>query len=77
LLKADFRTDETFGFEVPTSLQGVDAAILDPRSTWADGAAYDEQAAKLADMFIENFAVYEAHVDADVLAAAPKSKVPA
>ncbi len=77
LLKADFRTDETFGFEVPTALQGVDAAILDPRSTWADGAAYDEQAAKLADMFIENFAVYEAHVDADVLAAAPKSKVPA
>jgi len=74
LLKADYREDDTFGFMVPTALDGVDAKILDPRSTWADGAAYDAQAAKLADMFIENFKVYEAHVDDNVKAATPKVK---
>jgi len=74
LLKADYRTDETFGFDVPTALVGVDSGVLDPRSTWADKAAYDVQAAKLADMFVDNFAQYEAHVDADVRAAAPRAK---
>ena len=74
LLKAEYRMDETFGFEVPTGLDGVDASVLDPRATWADKAAYDAQAAKLADMFIANFAQYEAHVDADVKAAAPRAR---
>ena len=74
LNKVNFRKDETFGFMVPTDVPGVDAAVLDPRSTWADGSAYDAQAAKLADMFVENFKVFEAHVDAAVLASAPKAK---
>jgi phosphoenolpyruvate carboxykinase (ATP) len=33
----------------------VDASILDPKSTWADKAAYDAQAEKLRDMFRKNF----------------------
>ena len=49
---------------VPTALDGIDAKILDPRSTWSDVAAYDEQAAKLAQMFLDNFAQYETHVTA-------------
>lgn len=72
LQSANFRTDETFGFDVPTALDGVDGTILDPRSTWTDKAAYDAQAVKLAEMFIANFEKFEAYVDADVLAAAPK-----
>lgn len=42
------RTDPNFGFEVPTAVPGVDAALLDPRSTWSDGAEYDAKAAELA-----------------------------
>ena len=45
-------------------------ALLDPRGTWADPAAYDAQAAKLAAMFAANFAQYETHVSDDVRAAA-------
>ncbi len=67
-----FRRDPNFGFEVPTALNGVDPSILDPRTTWADPAAYDAQAAKLVAMFVENFAQYEPHVDQDVLGAAPR-----
>jgi len=65
------RIDETFGFEVPLELDGVDAAILDPRGTWADPEAYDAQAAALVGMFRENFTIFAPHVDADVQAAAP------
>jgi len=74
---ANFRKDETFGFMVPTEVEGVDTAILNPRDTWSDKAAYDAQAAKLAQMFLKEFSVYEAHVDADVLAAAPLVREPA
>ncbi|MEP0698121.1 MAG: phosphoenolpyruvate carboxykinase [Nitratireductor sp.] len=73
----EFRTDPNFGFEVPVAVPDVDAAILDPRATWADQAAYDRQAAKLVGMFIDNFAKFEAHVDAGVRSAAPQVQVAA
>jgi phosphoenolpyruvate carboxykinase (ATP) len=68
---AAFRTDPNFGFSVPLAVPGVDPAILDPRSTWADRAAYDRQAARLVSMFAKNFAKFQAHVDQAVLGAAP------
>ncbi|MGB3416500.1 MAG: phosphoenolpyruvate carboxykinase [Mesorhizobium sp.] len=77
LNKASFRTDPNFGFEVPTSVPGVDSSILDPRSTWTDKAAYDRQAGKLVDMFIANFEKFETHVDASILGAAPHMQVAA
>ena len=68
---AEFRTDPNFGFDVPVSVPGVDDAILDPRETWDDKAAYDDQAAKLVKLFIDNFAPFESHVDQGVKEAAP------
>ncbi len=65
------RRDPNFGFQVPLELDGVDSAILNPRETWDDKAAYDAQASKLVDMFIDNFEKFEAHVDPDVRDAAP------
>ena len=67
----EYRVDETFGFEVPVSVPGVDQSLLDPRATWSDPAAYDRQARELAAMFRKNF---EKFPDAgeDVLAAGPK-----
>ena len=70
LADARFRRDPTFGFEVPVEVPGVDPALLDPRSTWSDPAAYDVQAARLAAMFVENFGQYEEHVSEAVRAVA-------
>jgi phosphoenolpyruvate carboxykinase (ATP) len=71
LASQPMRADPLFGFQVPTALPGVDPAILNPRETWPDRAAYDFQARALVDMFRANFEKFEVHVDADVKAAAP------
>ena len=68
---AEMRMDPNFGFQVPVSVPGVDDALLDPRSTWADGGAYDAAAADLVDKFTRNFAKFEEHVDEAVREAAP------
>jgi phosphoenolpyruvate carboxykinase (ATP) len=71
LNESEMRVDPNFGFEVPIAVHDVDSAILDPRSTWDDGAAYDVQAQKLVSMFINNFEKFLEHVDPEVKAAAP------
>ena len=65
-----FRRDPNFGFEVPVAVAGVDAALLNPRDTWADKAAYDAQAQKLVEMFSKNFGQYVPYIDDDIKAAA-------
>jgi len=67
----EFRKDEWFGFDVPVAVPGVDTAILDPRGTWADPSRYDAQAARLATMFEENFAIFRDHVDEEVRNSGP------
>ncbi len=74
LNEVEMRIDPIFGFEVPVAVAGVDSAILEPRSTWDDPEAYDKQAAELVKMFVDNFAKFEPHVSADVMAAAPSIK---
>jgi phosphoenolpyruvate carboxykinase (ATP) len=72
LKNVEFRKDPNFGFEVPVSVPGVETSILDPRSTWADPAEYDATAAKLVDLFVDNFAQFADQVDEGVRQAAPK-----
>jgi phosphoenolpyruvate carboxykinase (ATP) len=71
LEETDFRTDEVFGFEVPVAVPGVEAKLLDPRSTWRDPEAYDRKARELARLFQDNFAKFE-DVDPEAAGAGPK-----
>ena len=69
----EFRKDANFGFEVPVAVPGVDSKILDPRETWEDKEEFDRTAQKLVQLFVDNFADFEAHVDEGVKKAAPTS----
>ena len=71
LEKVALRKDPVFGLLVPESVEGVPPEILNPRNTWADKDAYDEQAKKLAGMFNENFRQFEDAASPEVRAAAP------
>lgn len=71
---AEFKKDPVFGFEVPVELDGVDSSVLDIRGTWKDASKYDEQAAKLAKMFIKNFKKYEGHGSVDYTEFGPHVK---
>jgi phosphoenolpyruvate carboxykinase (ATP) len=70
--QASYRKDPVFGFEVPTEVADVPTKLLTPRDTWADGAAYDAAATKLAKMFQDNFARYASEVPDSVKGAGPK-----
>ncbi|QCO57120.1 phosphoenolpyruvate carboxykinase (plasmid) [Pseudorhodobacter turbinis] len=70
LSNSEFRRDANFGFDVPVAVGGVADELLDPRQTWEDKDAYDAQAAKLVQMFADNFGQYMPFIDDDVKAAA-------
>jgi len=69
--KVKTQKDPVFGLAVPTEIPGVPPEVLNPRTTWADPNAYDEQAKKLATMFRENFAKFGT-IDAAIRNAGPK-----
>ncbi len=71
LAKTPVRTDPVFGLQVPTVVDGVPTEVLDPRGTWSNGAAYDAQASKLAQMFRENIKKFGDAVTPNILAAGP------
>jgi phosphoenolpyruvate carboxykinase (ATP) len=70
---APTKIDPVFGVRVPLAVPGVPEKILTPRSTWSDAEKYDRQAAKLAQMFRDNFRAYEDQVDPAVRAAGPRT----
>lgn len=67
----EYTTDPVFGVNVPTFCPNVPSDVLLPRGTWDNGSDYDEQAKKLAGMFIENFKEFESNVSDAVKAAGP------
>ena len=58
ILKAETKTIPMFNLTVPTSLPGVNPAILDPRDTYADVAEWQRKAEDLAGRFVKNFVKY-------------------
>lgn len=59
LLTAETAEVPGFGFQIPVSVAGVDAACLNPRELWTDAAEYDRQANRLIREFNKNFTQYD------------------
>lgn len=68
----EFITDPIFGLAIPTTCPDVPDEVLIPKNTWADAAAYDAQAEKLAKLFIRNFEAYKAGSSEAIINAGPK-----
>ncbi|HHP7239120.1 phosphoenolpyruvate carboxykinase (ATP) [Longibacter sp.] len=71
LTDVDMTQDPVFGFQVPLHCPDVPDNILQPRKTWDDVEAYDEQAQKLVGLFRDHFKQYEEVADAEIAAAGP------
>ena len=72
LNEVEFYKHPVFGLEIPKSCDGVPSELLNPREAWADKAAYDVHANKLAEAFNKNFEKFACNTAAEILAAAPK-----
>jgi len=70
--KAETAIDPIFGLAVPTAVKNVPAEMLIAKNTWADKAAFDAMAKKLASLFTENFKKYSDQASEGVRAAGPK-----
>jgi phosphoenolpyruvate carboxykinase (ATP) len=66
------KAEPFFGLQIPQSVPDVPSNVLDPRAAWADKAAYDAQARKLAALFAKNFERFEAQASPAVRAVAIK-----
>ncbi|GAB3833481.1 phosphoenolpyruvate carboxykinase (ATP) [Hymenobacter jeollabukensis] len=73
----EFHKHPIFGVEVPASVPGVPADILEPRNTWADKEAYDKTANELAHKFVDNFQRFADFANEEIMAGAPKAAVEA
>lgn len=71
LMRSNTEYLQTMNLEIPKAVTGVDPKYLNPRKAWADPAAYDEQAERLARLFINNIARFNAAPE--IIAAGPRT----
>ena len=67
-----FNSHPVFGVSMPLTCPNVPDELLDPRNTWADKDAYDQQANALAKAFNDNFEKFRDVANEETLAAAPR-----
>jgi phosphoenolpyruvate carboxykinase (ATP) len=64
--------DPNFGLSVPEACPGVPDDLLDPRRTWSDKNAFDQQARKLVLSFVKNFEKFKGDVSEGVIDSGPR-----
>ena len=67
-----YESHPVFGFAMPSECPAVPAELLNPRNTWEDKIAYDNQCEKLAALFNTNFEKFADSANDEIKAAAPK-----
>jgi phosphoenolpyruvate carboxykinase (ATP) len=71
LEKVQFKHDDVFNFDIPTSCAGVPSEILDPANTWSDKQSYSISSKRLAALFVKNFQKF-GEVPKEIVDAGPK-----
>jgi phosphoenolpyruvate carboxykinase (ATP) len=71
LENVQFKHDDIFNFDIPTSCPGVPPEILDPANTWSDKQSYFVSSKRLAALFVKNFQKF-GEVSKEILDAGPK-----
>ena len=69
----EHKHDEVFNVDIPQTCPNLPSEIMNPRDTWADKAAYDAQAKKLAKMFQDNFTKKYPNMPKNIAEAGPKA----
>lgn len=67
-----YQTHEVFGLAMPLTCPGVPDEMLNPRNTWADAEAYDQEANTLAAAFLKNFEKFSDFASEEIMAGAPR-----
>ena len=55
---SEFDKTQFFGVQIPTSIEGVDSTMLNPKNAWKDKDLFEQTAKKLARQFNENFKTF-------------------
>lgn len=73
LAKEKYETLPTFNLEIPTRVNNVPSELLNPAKNWIEGEAkYTSAVQNLAQLFVENFKIYQDRATSQVLSAGPQ-----
>ena len=61
-----------FNVAIPSACPGVPVEILNPRATWSDPLAYDEQVSVLVNLFIKNFEQFAPELPTEITRSGPQ-----